>query len=454
MDTRTTDEVIIGREHPSAVVRADIARLVESHGGMLLVTGEAGIGKTTLVSDAAEVARRLGVLVLGGSCWDSSSAPDYWPWVQVIRALRRAVLPAEWGEITAAAGSGLASLLGESFPPAGQTGPSPTIWPEGGDRPESEPDAFRLADAVTSALVVASQVRPVLVVLDDLHWADPASLHLLEFAGQHTWFERLLLAGTYRDAEVDTADGAVRALLAPVVAKATTVTLTGLGPAEVGALIARVAGREPEPEVVDEVHRRTGGNPFFVEQTARLWQVEGTLEAVPPGVRDAVRRRVALLPAPVVEVLTTAAVLGQDFEPRLLAASAGLPPATVGSGLDMAVTARLVLSRPGRRYGFAHDLVRETLYSGLVRARAAPPARRRRDRGHDPRRGQPGPAAGRSRPPRVRRGHRHRPGGRGPPVAGGGQRRGRPPGQRRGGRPLPSGPGAGGLAGPTGPDPA
>jgi hypothetical protein len=360
-----TDEGIIGREHPSSVVRADIARLVDSHGGVLLVTGEAGIGKTTLVSDAAEHARRVGVLVLGGSCWDSASAPGYWPWVQVIRALRRAVPTAEWAEITATVGQSLSTLLGEGAPLSSTSNPGPSIWPDGAPRPEEEPDAFRLADAVTSALVIASQTRPVMVVLDDLHWADPASLQLLEFAGQHTWFERLLLAGTYRDAEVDAVDSGVRPLLAPVVAKATTVTLTGLDRAEVAALIARVAGRAPEPDVVDEVHRRTGGNPFFVEQTARLWQVEGTLRSVPPGVRDAVRRRVALLPADVVRVLMTGAVLGQDFSPDLLAASAGMDQARVSEALAVAVTARLVQVKGEGRYGFAHDLVRETLYNGL-----------------------------------------------------------------------------------------
>ena len=79
MGTRAGAEQIIGREHPSAVLRADVSRLADSHGGLVLVTGEAGIGKTTLVSDAADHARRLGVLVLGGACWDSARAPDYWP---------------------------------------------------------------------------------------------------------------------------------------------------------------------------------------------------------------------------------------------------------------------------------------------------------------------------------------------------------------------------------------
>ena len=106
------------------------------------------------------------------------------------------------------------------------------------------PEAFALYDAVTAALVAVSQHRPVVVVLDDLHWADPASLRLLEFAAQHTWFERLLLVGTYRDAEVESAEHPLRPLLMPLVAKATTITLTGLDP--------RRGGRADDP------HRRPG----------------------------------------------------------------------------------------------------------------------------------------------------------------------------------------------------
>ena len=137
MGTHTTDLGIIGREHPSAVVRADIARLVDSHGGLLLVTGEAGIGKTTLVSDAAEHARRLGVLVLSGSCWDSASAPGFWPWVQVIRALRRAVRRPSGPR---------------SRPPAGRAWPpcSARAWSRPARRPRARRSGRRAANRRTS----------------------------------------------------------------------------------------------------------------------------------------------------------------------------------------------------------------------------------------------------------------------------------------------------------------
>jgi tetratricopeptide (TPR) repeat protein len=340
---------LIGRDHPAGVLRAEISRATDSHGGLVLVTGEAGIGKTTLVTDAVEVARERGALVLSGSCWDSSAAPGFWPWVQVIRGLRRQAESGEWAAAQEAAGGQLAILLGEA----------------GTDDPA---DGFGMYDAVTSALVAVSQRRPVVVVVDDLHWADPSSVRLLEFVAQHTWFERLLLVATYRDVEVEAGDHPLAPLMTALLAKATTVTLTGLHRDEVGALMTRTVGAEPDPDLVTEVHLRTGGNPFFVEETARLWHSGGSAELVAPGVRDAVRRRLSLLPEPVSRLLTGAAVLGREFHRQVLAASVSAPVAQVDRQLAQAVAARLVTALGDGRFAFAHDLVRETLYAGIDEA--------------------------------------------------------------------------------------
>jgi tetratricopeptide (TPR) repeat protein len=342
---------LIGRNHPAATLRAEIARAGDSHGGLVLVTGEAGIGKTTLVTEAMTQARQAGALVVSGACWDSDSAPGYWPWTQVIRALRRAA-GEQWPTAAQAAGPGLAALLGEA--PADK---------------DAEPDVadseFRLFDSVTTAIVAVSQQRPLVVVLDDLHWADAASLRLLEFAAQHTWFERVLLIGTYRDVEVEAAGHPLQPLIGPLVAKATTLTLTGLDAVGVAELMTRTAGTAPDRALADEVHRRTGGNPFFVEQTARLWHSGGGATAIAPGVRDALSRRLSMLPPSVSELLTTAAALGREFQRQVLAVTAAAPAAEVDRMLDQAAAARLVTALGAGRFSFAHDLVRETLYDAL-----------------------------------------------------------------------------------------
>ncbi len=200
---------------------------------------------------------------------------------------------------------------------------------------------------MTTALVTLSQSRPLVVVLDDLHSADPSSLRLLEFVAQHAWFERLLLIGTYRDVEVEGTGHPLQPLILPLVSRATaTLTLTGLGRDEVGALMAVTTGREPAPELVDEVHRRTGGNPFFVEQTARLWHSGSPVSTIPPGVREAVRQRLALLPEPVVALLTSAALLGREFRRQVLAVVHGAPVPHVDRLLESAVVARVLVPDP------------------------------------------------------------------------------------------------------------
>ncbi|MFF0257636.1 ATP-binding protein [Streptomyces microflavus] len=359
---------LFGRDHPAGVLRSEIVRATDSHGGLVLVTGEAGIGKTTLVTDAAHEARRRGALVVGGSCWDSDSTPGYWPWVQVLRGLRRSATAAEWTAAQEAADGRLGILLGD--PANDGTAAGPSAGDADGDGASGASadgaEAFGLYDAVTTALVTVSQSRPLVVVLDDLHSADPASLRLLEFAAQHAWFERLLLIGTYRDVEVEAPGHPLQQLILPLVSRASaTLTLTGLGRDEVGALMAVTTGREPAPQLVDEVHRRTGGNPFFVEQTARLWHSGSPVSTIPPGVREAVRQRLSLLPDAVVSLLTAAAVLGREFRRQVLAVVHGSPVPQVERLLESAIVARVVVPRPSGSYAFAHDLLRETLYASL-----------------------------------------------------------------------------------------
>ena len=330
-------EAIIGRDHPAGLLRAEIDRATDSHGGLVLVTGEAGIGKTTLVTDAADEARR----------------PRRAGARRRLLGLRRA---------RPATGRGCRCVRGAAPRraddwAAAQRGRRAPGWRccSASRRPATHDDgdataSFALYDAVTTALVAVSQRRPVVVVLDDLHWADPASLRLLEFAAQHTWFERLLLVGTYRDVEVEAADHPLRPLMAPLVAKATTVTLTGLSRDEVGALIARTAGREPDADAGRRgapAHRRQpvlrrADRPAVAQR--RLGHGGRARASATP-----YARRLALLPAAVVELLTAAAVLGREFHRQVLAACVGVAGRRRSTGCSTRrVAARLVVA-PRRR---------------------------------------------------------------------------------------------------------
>lgn len=281
--------MLIGRAGPVARLREAIDAAASGRGGLVLVTGEAGIGKTALVTEAT-----TGHVVIGAACW-SDGAPQLWPWRQVVRA------------------------LGAEFPL--------------GD------NEFTVFAAVTEVLLDACRDRALVVVVEDLHWADEASLRLLDFAVQHTKFARLLFIGTYRDDEK------------PLTVKAPAIVLTGLSQDEVAAMV-------PAPDdVVDEITKRSGGNPFFVEQLVRLWQGGSLISTIPPGAAAVVQRRLSRLAPATVEVLRTAAVLGREFS----ASPLGSP-----AGLDQAVAARLIRPLGDDRYEFVHDLVRAELHSGPV----------------------------------------------------------------------------------------
>jgi tetratricopeptide (TPR) repeat protein len=338
---------LIGRDHPAAALRSAVERTVSSHGGLALVTGEAGIGKSTLVTDVA-ARYRDDLTVAFATSWESEAVPDHWLWTQILRSLRAQLGDDAWQDL--APGPAAEALLGRGD---GSAPPSP----------------FELYDAVTQLLIAISQRGPVLVVLDDLHFADPGSIELLKFASQHTWFERVLFVGTYRDSEIDPGHR-LRARMLTLVAKATMISLEGLDEAGVAELCRTTVGDAPDAATVAEITRRTGGNPFFVEQTAQLWASGQRVDATTAGMRDALQRRLDQLPAPLARMLTLASVGGREFHAAVMAQASGMDLHRIEAALDAACQTRLV-RRERDRYVFVHDLVRETLYNTMSSEEAA-----------------------------------------------------------------------------------
>ena len=346
---------LIGRDDVLAQLVRAVEELVGGRGGLVLLTGEAGIGKSAVVAAAAATAQARGARVLWGWGWPGEGTPAYWPWVQVFRSL----VAADGRPPGLAAGTpSLARLLPEL--------PGTTDQPAAGDELTAAA-RFRLLDELTTVLLAATGERPLVVVLEDLQWADAPSLQLLDFLARRLPASRVLVLGTWRDLEQSQGDPLVP-LLADLVPRSTVVPLRPLDEAETARLVAGILGGEPDPALVAGIRRRTGGNPFFVQQVARLLLAQpGEPAGIPVGVREVVERRLARLGPACATLVTTAAVAGPEFGAALLARVAGEPVATVRNLLDEAVGAHILDGPQGplRPYRFVHDLFRESILAGL-----------------------------------------------------------------------------------------
>jgi predicted ATPase len=365
----------VGRAGELAVLTADLDAAVAGRGGVVLLAGEPGIGKTRLAEEVAAQATARGALVLWGRCWEAEGAPAFWPWVQVVRAYVQASDAAALRHDLGAGAADIVQLV-------------PAIrdrLPDLPTPPPVEPEAarFRLFDSLAAFLRAAAARRPLLLILDDLHWADAPSLALLRFVSRELEGAGPLVVGIYRHAEVDRGHPLV-ATLADLTRgqDRRRVLLHGLDQRDVASFVALVAGVEPSPELAAALYRQTDGNPFFVTEVVRLLGSQGRLESVagaagvlggglPEGVRAVVAERLGRLSDDCQRVLEVAAVVGRDFGLRVLQPASGSDSGRLLELLEEAEAARVVTAVPGAlgRWRFAHALVREVVYEGLPAAR-------------------------------------------------------------------------------------
>ena len=364
---------LVGREDQLAALDEVLAGARGGRGRVVLVAGEPGIGKTRLAEEAARRAEVAGMGVAWGRCHEGDGAPALWPWAQVLRQLAAGLAPGQLAAMLGPSAAWLDPLLPELDGPAV---PLP-IADLGAAR-------FQLNQVVAGLLRRLAEVRPLLVVVDDLHWADVPSLSLLAFLAAELQDARLVVVGTYRDVEVVAGQplaGTLGALARePVVER---IPLGGLDRADVAALIGATIGTRPAEPLVAAVADRCGGNPFFITELLRLLQSERRLAGpdaaaaarreVPVGVRDVLRARLARLPEQTRTVLMVAAVAGRGFGLDLVEAVTGLEDEPALDAAEAAVLAGLVVEddRAAGRYRFAHALVRETIYEDISRARRA-----------------------------------------------------------------------------------
>jgi DNA-binding SARP family transcriptional activator len=342
---------------------------------VMLLAGEAGVGKTRLLAETAVRAHEAGSIVLAGRAPEETMVP-YQPFLE---ALGHYVFRAPVDELRSVAreyGSELGRLIPElrrrlpDLPP-----------PDPGD---PDTDRYRLFEAVAGLLGEVSATVPVLIVLDDLQWADRPTLLLLRHLARSPHNSRVSILGAYRT--VDQWSEGFDSALAGLRRERLMVQLDveGLPEGEAMELVQLKAGGTPSLAFLQALYRETEGNPFFIEEIVRHLVDSGvrTHEAgageldrfgLPDDVRDVISRRLERLEPGAIEWLRVAAVIGRDFDARLLEDVLGFEEDRFLSALEDATDAELVTEAPGEpgRYSFSHALIRETLYEGMSFERRA-----------------------------------------------------------------------------------
>ncbi len=342
---------------------------------VMLLAGEPGIGKTRLLAETAVRAFASGAIVLAGRAPEETLVP-YQPFLE---ALGHYVFRAPLDELRLVAreyGAELGRLIPELRRRVPELPP-----PDPGD---PETDRYRLFEAVAGLLAEISAAVPVLIVLDDLQWADRPTLLLLRHLARSPHNTRVSIMGAYRD--VDQWSEGFDAALAGLRRERLMVQLDvgGLPEDEAMELVRLRAGGTPSLAFVQALYRETEGNPFFIEEIVRHLTDAGVrsqdagardLERVglPEDVRDVISRRLDRLAPGSIEWLRVAAVIGRDFDSALLERVLGFDEDRFLAALEDALDAGLVTEAPGDpgRYSFAHALIRETLYEGMSSARRA-----------------------------------------------------------------------------------
>jgi tetratricopeptide (TPR) repeat protein len=364
--------VFVGRDHELAELVAGLEDAFAGRGRLFLLSGEPGIGKSRLTEELAVKARARGARVLFGRCWEAGGAPAYWPWVQSLRAYMGQTDPAALRPQLGAGAAVLAQILPDLRQHFSDVREPPSL--------DSEAARFRLFDATAVFLRNASEARPIVLALDDLHAADTPSLLLLQFIARELGSSRMLVIAAYRDVYPNPGPRLTE-MLAEVTREPVTrrLALTGLAESEVAEFTALTATELASSRLAAAIHEETEGNPLFVGELVRLLAVErGPSEAtgevrlaIPPSVRDVIARRLTYLSEECNRILALASVLGREFALEALAHLAGVSVDQLFETLDEAVVARIVAELPGApgRLRFTHVVVRDTLYQELTPAR-------------------------------------------------------------------------------------
>ena len=356
---------LVGRATPLDQLRSCWETARAGHRRVAMLFGEPGIGKTRLAAEFCREAYSEGALVLLGRCYEESLIP-YQPFVE---ALRSYVAQCPLDELRLQIGPHrrtLARLIPELAAPS-EPANGPSIA-------SSESEQFRLFDAVASLLGAVADEHALILVLDDLHWADAPTLLLLRHVARVLEEDRLLVLGTYRHTEVDEPHPLSQALAELRRARALdSLAISGLGAEDVAALISSRSEGGMPASLVRSIVERTEGNPFFVEEVLREVAADpAALARIPESVKDLLLRRMRQLDDDCKRVLTFAAVIGHEFTLDVLELVSDAASDNLVDSLEQAMAAHIVDETDSiGRFTFAHALIRETIYEQLSFTRRA-----------------------------------------------------------------------------------
>ena len=374
--TQLPQQVFVGREHELATLRAKLAAALDGHGGLVLVGGEPGVGKTTLVKQLIREAEQRGALAVFGRCYESEGTVPYSPFVEMLEQAL-AIMPPEI----------VREDMGDDAPEVARMVPElRRRFPDIGEPLDLPPEQQRryFFNAVGSFIARGAARFPLMLVMDDVHWADEPTLLLIEHMAALMPDIRVLGVGTYRDVELDVsrplAATLERMLRGRIVERIPVKRFDREG---VATMIEALAGKPAPDAIVGAIFAETEGNPFFVEEVFRHLVEEGKIfdEAgefrtdievdeldVPESVRLVVGRRLERLGAEAQKALAAGAVVGRAFPFSLLEEIADIDAGRLLDIVEEAEAARVIVpeERDGEvHYSFAHELIRQTLLSGI-----------------------------------------------------------------------------------------
>ena len=329
---------LLGREPQLAAAMARLADLDASRGATLLLSGEPGIGKTRLVEEVVGAARERGYRTAWATAWQGEGAPPLWPWVQILRQL---------------------------------TGTDEVLSQFEAESPAASPAAcFAQSEAISAVVRSEASVRSLVVVLDDLQWADAASIRVLCAVGSAVRDVGSLVIGMYRPEEL------AREHVADLARVGVTMAVPRLSDEAASELLRSAAGDHVSAGATASVIERSAGNPLYVWEFGQLMAQSGRVDVAPAAVPEAVaaviERRLARLAEPAVETLRAGAIAGSPFSVETVARIGGMSDVEAGDGLEAAVVVGFVARvDQGPDFRFSHDLVRDVVLGGVDSARRA-----------------------------------------------------------------------------------